>query len=80
MIGDKRFTGETLEVSTDSGDIRIASSYADSSSYYTNSGSLYLRNIHNDCYMSVYEKGNVTLLGMDGSANIFVKKVRAYLQ
>ncbi len=94
VIGDKRFTGDALEIATDSGDIRLASCYSDTSSFYTNTGrqrmrrfetylrkthtfclgSLYLRNLHNESYMSVYEKGKVTVLGLDGSTSIFVKR------
>lgn len=35
-----------------------------------------LRNLHNVSYVAVYEKGNVEVKGLDGAANIFVKKVR----
>lgn len=38
FIGDKRFTGPSLEVETNSGDIRVASCYSDSSKFATNTG------------------------------------------
>ena len=37
---------------------------------------MHLRNVHNDSYVCVYEQGNVTVQGMDGAVNIFVKSVR----
>jgi hypothetical protein len=40
-------------------------------------GSMNLRNLHNEAYIAVYERGNVNVQGMDGSANIFVKQVTA---
>ncbi len=38
-----------------------------------------MRNLHNDAYMSIYEKGKVVVLGLDGSANIFVKRVSTFV-
>ena len=38
-------------------------------------GSMNLRNIHNVTYVAVYEQGDVKMTGLDGDANIFVKKV-----
>ncbi len=35
-----------------------------------------LRNLHNDSYVAVYEKGDVSVQGLDGSVNIFVKEVK----
>jgi hypothetical protein len=74
VVNDKRFIGPTLDVTTDSGDIRVASCYSDQSKFSTNTGNLFLRNIHNESYVAVYEKGNLTMLGVDGSTNVFVKK------
>ncbi|XP_023336502.1 uncharacterized protein LOC111707592 isoform X2 [Eurytemora carolleeae] len=74
VVNDKRFIGPTLDISTDSGDIRVASSYSDQSKFSTNTGNLFLRNIHNESYVAIYEKGNLTMLGIDGSTNVFVKK------
>jgi len=74
VVSNKRFVGPTLDVTTDNGDIRVASSYSDQSKFSTNSGNLYLRNIHNESYVAVYEQGSVTMLGVDGSTNVFVKK------
>ncbi len=76
VIGDRRFTGVALDVTTDSGDIRVASSYAEHAKFSTNTGSMHLRNLHNESYVAVYESGSVTAQGVDGAANIFVKKVR----
>ncbi len=33
-----------------------------------------LKNIHNESYVAVYESGDVSIKGVDGSTNIFVKK------
>ena len=57
-----------------SGDIRVASSYADQSKFVTNTGHISLKNIHNESYIASYESGNVKVRGLDGSTNIFVKK------
>ena len=56
---------------------RVASSYADQSKFTSNTGSMNLRNLHNENYIAVYERGDVNAHGIDGSANIFVKKVRS---
>jgi DUF4097 and DUF4098 domain-containing protein YvlB len=40
VIGDKRLTGQALEISTESGDIRLASCYSDYSKFSTNTGAL----------------------------------------
>lgn len=74
VVNNKRFVGPTLDITTDSGDIRVASCYSDQSKFSTNTGNLYLRNVHNESYVAVYEEGNVTMLGVDGSTNVFVKK------
>jgi len=73
VVNDKRFLGPTLDVTTDAGNVRVASSYSEQSKFSTNTGSLFLRNIHNESYVAVYEKGNVTMMGVDGSTNVFVK-------
>eukprot|EP00088_Acartia_fossae_P063980 TRINITY_DN7845_c0_g2_i1.p1 TRINITY_DN7845_c0_g2~~TRINITY_DN7845_c0_g2_i1.p1 ORF type:complete len:396 (+),score=83.35 TRINITY_DN7845_c0_g2_i1:51-1238(+) len=73
VVNDKRFLGPSLDITTDSGDIRVASCYSDQSKFSTNTGSLFLRNLHNESYVAVYEKGNVTMQGVDGSTNVFVK-------
>lgn len=74
VISNRRFTGPALNVTTDSGDIRVASSYADESKFSSNTGSMNLRNLHNESFIAVYEQGDVNAHGIDGSANIFVKK------
>ena len=38
------------------------------------SGSLNLRNLHNESYVAVYEDGQVAMQGVDGSTNVFMKK------
>lgn len=75
VIGDKRFTGPSIDVTTESGDIRVASSYAEQAKFSTNTGSMNLRNLHNESYIVVYDQGDVKAIGIDGAANIFVKKV-----
>merc|ERR1719242_1650985 len=74
VIADQRFMGPSLDISTESGDIRVASSYADQSKFVTNTGHISLKNIHNESYIASYESGNVKVRGLDGSTNIFVKK------
>lgn len=74
VIGDKRFVGPSLDIHTESGDIRVASCYSDTSKFCTNKGSMNLRNIHNVTYIGVYDQGDVKVTGLDGDANIFVKK------
>jgi len=73
VIADQRFTGPSLDISTDSGDIRVASSYSDQSKFVTNKGNINLRNIHNESYIASYESGDVKVKGIDGSTNVFVK-------
>ena len=41
---------------------------------FSPSGNLSLRNIHNESYVAVYNEGNVSMQGVDGSTNVFVKK------
>jgi len=74
VTSDKRFIGPTLDITTDSGDIKVASCYAEQSKFSTNRGNLFLRNIHNESYVAVYEEGDVTMQGLDGSTNVFIKK------
>jgi DUF4097 and DUF4098 domain-containing protein YvlB len=59
VIGDKRFTGPSIE----------------QAKFSTNTGSMNLRNLHNESYIVVYDQGDVKAIGIDGAANIFVKKV-----
>jgi hypothetical protein len=35
---------------------RVASSYSEQSKFSTNRGSLFLRNIHNESYVAIYEE------------------------
>jgi len=74
VVNDKRFLGPSLDITTDGGDIRVASCYSEQSKFSTNTGNLFLRNLHNESYVAVYEKGNVTMQGVDGSTNVFVKE------
>ena len=73
VVSEQRFIGPSLDISTDTGDIRVASSYADQSKFVTNKGRIHLRNIHNESYIASYESGDVKVKGIDGSTNIFVK-------
>ena len=43
VISEQRFMGPSLDVSTETGDIRIASSYADQSKFVTNKGTIQLK-------------------------------------
>ena len=54
----------------------VASSYSDQAKFSSNKGSMNLRNIHNESYVAIYEEGDVKIQGLDGSTNIFIKKVR----
>jgi len=74
VSSDKRFLGPTLDVTTDTGDISVASCYSEQSKFSTNRGNLALRNIHNESYVAVYEEGRVLMQGLDGSTNVFIKK------
>ena len=53
----------------------VASSYSDQAKFSSNKGSMNLRNIHNESYVAIYEEGDVKIQGLDGSTNIFIKKV-----
>lgn len=74
IIAEKRFVGPNVELETESGDIRVASSYCDQAKFSTSKGNMNLRNVHNESYVVVYEQGDVKIQGIDGSTNIFVKK------
>jgi hypothetical protein len=37
----------------------VASSYSEQSKFSTNRGNLYLRNIHNESYVAVYEEASL---------------------
>ena len=63
VIADKRFMGPTLDITTDQGDIKIASCYSDQSKFSTRWGNMVLRNLHNESYVAVYEQGKVTMQG-----------------
>ena len=73
IISGKSFLGPNLELETEEGDIRVSSSYSDQAKFSTNRGSMNLRNIHNESYVAVYDKGDVKMMGVDGSTNVFVK-------
>jgi len=74
IVAEKRFVGPNVEVETETGDIRIASSYCDQAKFCTNRGNMHLRNIHNESYIAIYEQGDLKIQGIDGSTNIFVKQ------
>lgn len=74
IISSKRFMGPNVEVETENGDIRVASSYSDQAKFSTSKGCMNLRNIHNESYVAVYDEGDVKMQGLDGSTNIFIKK------
>jgi len=52
----------------------VGSCYAESSKFVTNSGSMQLRNVHNESYVAIYEKGNLSMKGADGGLYAFVKE------
>ena len=64
-----------VQVETECGDIRVASSYCDQAKFCTNRGNMHLRNVHNESYIAIYEQGDLKIHGIDGSTNIFVKQV-----
>ena len=66
VTADMRFIGPTLDITTDQGDIKIASCYSDQSKFSTRWGNMVLRNIHNESY--------ITMQGVDGCTNVFMKK------
>jgi len=74
VVSDKRFLGPSLDISTDNGDINVSSCYSDQSKFSSQTGHMDLRNVHNDSYVAVYEEGDVKMTGLDGTANIFMKK------
>ena len=73
VVSELRITGPSLDVRTENGDIRVASSYAEEANFSTAHGDVVLRNLHNESNVAVYEKGNVHVQGLDGCTNIFVK-------
>ena len=74
ITSNKRFIGPIAELQTDKGDIKISSSYSDVNRFFTNSGSLNLKNVHNESHINVSEEGNVIMQGVDGCTNIFINK------
>ena len=66
VTADKRLIGPTLDITTDQGDIKIASCYSDQSKFSTRWGNMVLRNIHNESY--------ITMQGVDSCTNVFMKK------
>eukprot|EP00092_Neocalanus_flemingeri_P011322 GFUD01012201.1.p1 GENE.GFUD01012201.1~~GFUD01012201.1.p1 ORF type:complete len:417 (-),score=118.03 GFUD01012201.1:97-1347(-) len=74
VVADKRFIGPTLDITTDQGDIRVSSCYSEQSKFSTRWGDMNLKNVHNESYVAVYEQGKVTMQGVDGCINVFMKK------
>lgn len=70
---DKRFTGPSLDINTESGDINITSSYSDQSKFTTLTGQLRLNNVHHTSYVAVYEMADVVMVGVDGTASVYMK-------
>ena len=72
---EKRVLGPSLDISTDTtGPIPVASCYSDQSKFSTQSGDMDLKNVHNDSYVAVYTDSKVKMSGIDGTANVFMKK------
>ena len=74
VTSDKRFLGPSLDIATDTGDISISSCYSDESKISTRTGNLDLRNVHNASFVAVHEEAEVKMTGLDGTANVFMKK------
>ena len=74
VVSDKRFLGPSLDITTDTGDISVSSCYSDQSKFSTQSGDMDLKNVHNDSYVAVYTDSKVKMSGIDGTANVFMKK------
>ena len=74
VTSDKRFLGPSLAITTDTGDISVSSCYSDQSKFSTKTGNLDLRNVHNESHVAVNEEAEVKMTGLDGTANVFMKK------
>ena len=74
VAAEKRVLGPSLDISTDTGPISVASCYSDQSKFSTQSGDMDLKNVHNDSYVAVYTDSTVKMSGIDGTANVFMKK------
>ena len=70
---DRRFTGPSLDINTESGSISVTSSYSDQSKFTTMTGQLSLNNIHNTSYVAVYEAADVRMVGVDGTVSVYMK-------
>ena len=70
---DRRFTGPSLDINTESGNIHITSCYSDQSKFSTMTGQLSLNNIHHTSYVAVYERSDVRMVGMDGTVRVYMK-------
>ena len=74
VAAEKRVLGPSLDIRTDTGPISVASCYSDQSKFSTQSGDMDLKNVHNDSYVAVYTDSKVKMSGIDGTANVFMKK------
>ena len=75
VAAEKRVLGPSLDISsTNTGPISVASCYSDQSKFSTQTGDLDLKNVHNDSYVAVYTDSKVKMSGIDGTANVFMKK------
>ena len=73
VSSDRRFTGPSLDISTESGSIQVTSCYSDQSRFSTMTGQLRLSNIHHTSYVAVHERADVRMVGLDGTASVFMK-------
>ena len=77
---DRRFTGPSLDISTESGSVQVTSCYSDQSRFSTMTGELRLSNIHHTTYVAVHERADVRMVGLDGTASVFMKAGSLELQ
>jgi hypothetical protein len=80
VTGDRRFLGPELDITTERGDITVASCYSDTSRFTTQTGDIDLRNLHNESNVTVQQEGRVTVRGLDGSTDMFAKRGSMDLQ
>ena len=80
VSSDRRLTGPSLDINTESGNISVTSCYSDQSKFTTLTGKLNLSNIHNQTYVAVYHQADVKMRGVDGTASVFIKKGNLDLQ
>jgi len=75
VTGERRFLGPSLNITTEQGDIDIASCYSEQSKFSTMTGRMNLRNIHNESFVAGYGRtGGVSMQGVDGSTNVWLRE------